>query len=65
MAIIASEIQYRLSGGATNSNPNAALGVLSLQQPGQPNYLMMSLPQRLQQAQLSIVVSMCITQMQH
>lgn len=26
MAIIASEIQYRLSGGATNSNPNAALG---------------------------------------
>lgn len=26
MAIIASEIQYRLSGGAANSNPNAALG---------------------------------------
>ena len=26
MPIIASEIQYRLSGGAANSNPNAALG---------------------------------------
>lgn len=26
MAIIASEIEYRLSGGASNSNPNAALG---------------------------------------
>ena len=26
MAIIASEIQYRLSGGASNSDPNASLG---------------------------------------
>lgn len=26
MAIIASEIEYRLSGGASNSNPNASLG---------------------------------------
>lgn len=26
MAIIDSEIQYRLSGGASNSDPNASLG---------------------------------------